>query len=172
MGYRSTGRLAVRRDRSRLFWRLLRSAQQGDHARFPRFGNCRAPRFRCAHILKAYGRDAFEIGDSYVRIVFRFKTVSSGESSPKTSEKTDGAIGGAIGGAVGLTDRQNQIVQLIARDSKMTYRQIAQVLKINDSAVIKHIKALREKGVLRRVGGTRGHWEVLDTDNDQPSTNN
>lgn len=120
-------------------------------------------------ILKAYGKEAFEIRDSYLRISFRFKQIPEGGP---IGGAIGGAMGGAMGGAIELTERQKEIIHLVLADSKVTYRQIAQRLDINDSVVIKHIKVLREKGVLKRIGGTRGHWEILAPDNDQPSTNN
>ena len=45
-------------------------------------------------------------------------------------------------------------------DHKISYRVIAQKLGINESAVKKHLNNLKEKGVLKRIGGTRGHWET------------
>ena len=33
-------------------------------------------------------------------------------------------------------------------------------MKINESALLKHIDQLKEKGYIVRVGGTRGHWEI------------
>ncbi len=72
-----------------------------------------------------------------------------------------GVIGGAIGGVIDLTERQSEIIELIKANTKISYRAIAVALRINDSAVDKHIKTLQQKGVLKRVGGTRGHWEVL-----------
>ena len=74
--------------------------------------------------------------------------------------RDDEKNGGAIGRVVKLTDRQKEIIELIKADNKISYRAIAQKFHINDSAVDKHIKILKEKGVLERFGGTRGHWEV------------
>ncbi len=68
--------------------------------------------------------------------------------------------GGSIGGAMELTARQIEIINIIVSDNKISYRAIAKKLNINDSAVDKHIKTLKEKGVLKRIGGTRGHWQV------------
>ena len=113
-------------------------------------------------ILKVYGKDAFEIRDSYLRIIFWFEQKEGAPIGGVIGGAMGGAIGGAMGGAVELAERQKEIVQLILTEPKVTYRQIAQRLDINDSAVIKHIKALREKGVLKRIGGTRGHWEVVE----------
>ena len=73
-----------------------------------------------------------------------------------------GSIGGAIGGAIKLTDRQKEIIEIIKSDNRISYRAIAKKLDINDSAVDKHIKSLKEKGILKRIGGTRGYWEVKE----------
>ena len=66
------------------------------------------------------------------------------------------------GGSIELTARQEEIIKLIKDNRKIGYRTLAEKLKINDSAVKKHLNNLKEKGVLKRVGGTRGYWEVLD----------
>ena len=52
------------------------------------------------------------------------------------------------------------MLNIIKADNRISYRTIAKKLDINESAVKKHLNALKEKGVLKRVGGTRGHWEV------------
>lgn len=73
-----------------------------------------------------------------------------------------GSIGDPMGGSINLTDRQNEIIGIIKSDNKISYRAIAEKLKINDSAVKKHLNALKEKGLLKRVDGTRGHWQVKE----------
>jgi len=80
--------------------------------------------------------------------------------------KSGGAIGSAIGGAMDMTDRQKEIISIIRDNSKISYRAVASMLEINESAVIKHLNALKHKGVLKRIGGTRGHWEVLKMDDE------
>ena len=55
--------------------------------------------------------------------------------------------GGAIGGAIKLTDRQNEIIEIVKYVNKISYRAIAKKLDINDSAVDKDIKSLKEKGI-------------------------
>jgi len=77
-------------------------------------------------------------------------------------EKEEITEGGAIGGAIELTDRQREILGLIKSDRKISYRAIASTLGINESAVQKQLDILKGKGVLKRMGGTRGHWEVLE----------
>ena len=42
----------------------------------------------------------------------------------------------------------------------ITYNEIAEALGINESAVGKHITAIKNKGFLTRQGDTRGYWEI------------
>ena len=66
------------------------------------------------------------------------------------------------GGAIAeLTERQNEVLSIIAEDSPISYRLIARQLNINESAVLKHINILKEKGFIIRKGGTRGKWQML-----------
>lgn len=53
-------------------------------------------------------------------------------------------------------------MEIIRTNRKISYRALAEQLGINESAAKKHLNALKTKGVLKRVGGTRGHWEVID----------
>jgi predicted HTH transcriptional regulator len=68
--------------------------------------------------------------------------------------------GSPIGGSIKLTDRQLEVLNMIKEDNKISKRNIAIKLDINRSAVEKHLKALQNNGVLKRIGGTRGYWEV------------
>jgi len=78
--------------------------------------------------------------------------------------ETGGPMGGLIGGLMGspieLSKRQAQLLDLIRNDSKLSKIALAEKLGINPSAVQKHLEVLKKKGVLKRIGGTRGHWEV------------
>ena len=77
-------------------------------------------------------------------------------------DKKGGSIGGSIGEQIDdLTDRQKAVLELIIANNKISYRKIAEILKINDSAVKKHLNALKEKQIITRVGGTRGYWNIL-----------
>lgn len=88
-------------------------------------------------------------------------------------ESMGGAIGGAIddssgviedlGGAIEasqLTERQQEILVLIQRNPKVSYRSLAEQLGINQSALQKHLNHLKDAGWLERVGGTRGYWAI------------
>jgi ATP-dependent DNA helicase RecG len=75
-------------------------------------------------------------------------------------------IGGPIGSPIGrpidnLTDRQKEVLQIIEEHNKISKRKLAKQLNINVSAAQAHLDILKEKGIIRREGGTRGYWEIL-----------
>lgn len=59
-----------------------------------------------------------------------------------------------------LTARQQEILQCIRQNPRISYRAMAQQIGINESAIKKHLNNLKAAGWLERVGGTRGHWEI------------
>ena len=68
-------------------------------------------------------------------------------------------LGGAIE-ANQLTERQQEILVLIQRNPKVSYRSLAEQIGINQSALQKHLNHLKDAGWLERVGGTRGYWVI------------
>ncbi|GHS89345.1 hypothetical protein FACS1894201_10730 [Bacteroidia bacterium] len=57
---------------------------------------------------------------------------------------------------------QNQIVSLIESNGLITYPQMAAELKINISAIQKHIAKLKKLGIIKRVGADfGGKWVIL-----------
>ncbi len=95
-------------------------------------------------ILQYYAKDNFKFTNNFIRTTF------------------PNAPGGSIGGSIKLTIRQNQILQFTSDNNKISYRNIAEKLSINESAVKKHLNSLKAEGILKRVGDTRGHWEIIN----------
>ncbi|HAS81730.1 MAG TPA: transcriptional regulator [Verrucomicrobia bacterium] len=82
-------------------------------------------------------------------------------------QASGGPNGGQMGGQIELTGRQNDLIGLIRADKRMSRKTLADQLGINQSAVQKLLEALKKKGVLKRIGGTRGHWEVVSQNGKQ-----
>lgn len=59
-----------------------------------------------------------------------------------------------------LGDTKQLILAEMKANPKGSGTQLAELLNISTTAVEKNIKQLREDGLIERVGGTRGHWEV------------
>ena len=58
-------------------------------------------------------------------------------------------------------DNKTLVINAIARNSRLTVRQLAAELPISKATVERVLKALQEAGKLRRVGGTRGVWKII-----------
>ena len=54
------------------------------------------------------------------------------------------------------------ICALLRQHPKMTTQRLAEALNISQRTVLRHLDRLKEAGVIRRVGPTKGgKWEVL-----------
>jgi predicted HTH transcriptional regulator len=91
-------------------------------------------------ILRSYGKESFVFMNNFTRMVF---------------EKQ---IGGQIDIPIRLTDRQKDVLDLIRQNNKISRKALSQSLDIAESAVQKHLESLKEKGVIKREGGSRGWW--------------
>ena len=62
----------------------------------------------------------------------------------------------------GLTKRQIEVVSILQANPTFSRRELAEKLGINQSAVQKHLEALKDKGVLKRIDGARGgYWGIV-----------
>jgi len=72
-----------------------------------------------------------------------------------------------LGTPIAITKQQKKIFQRIVAENMISRRKFADNLGINESAIKKHLNALKNKGVLKRIEGNRSHWEVtLEKNND------
>jgi ATP-dependent DNA helicase RecG len=61
----------------------------------------------------------------------------------------------------GLVESQKKMVQLINLNPNITINDMASILGISTTAIDKNIKILKDKGIIRRVGGDKGgYWEI------------
>lgn len=114
-------------------------------------------------ILEHYGKESFSFSDNFLRMNFVAKETTVEDGGAKggvTGGVRGGVTDAAIDAATTLTKRQKEVVKLIAANPSITYNEIAEVLGINESAVGKHITAIKNKDVLVRQGGTQGYWEI------------
>jgi ATP-dependent DNA helicase RecG len=94
-------------------------------------------------ILSSYNKDCFKFSANFLRMI-----------SPKS-------IGGQMGGQIDhLPTKQKEVLQLIILNNKVTRKELTAKLKINASAIQKHLEALKDKKYIEREGGTRGYWKV------------
>jgi ATP-dependent DNA helicase RecG len=79
-------------------------------------------------------------------------------------DQAGGQRGGQTGGqrkSIDLNDTQKEILRILTKKPRIPRKELADLIKMNPSAVQKHLKKLRDGGYIRRVGPDfGGHWEV------------
>ena len=65
-----------------------------------------------------------------------------------------------------LTQNQEKIILEIKRNTKITQKQLSEIVGINEKNVRNNIAKLKQKGVLQRMGSPKGgHWKIESYDN-------
>ena len=101
-------------------------------------------------ILESYGPECFLFMDNFTRITF-----------PITKQliSQDGLVDGLVDQ---LAESQMKILELIRINPKVSKKMMSEHIGISTTAIDKHIKSLRKRKVIKRVGSDRaGHWELV-----------
>jgi ATP-dependent DNA helicase RecG len=62
----------------------------------------------------------------------------------------------------GLVESQKQIVRLIAKNEKISKKQMAESIGISTTAIDKNIDKLKTKNIIKRIGSDRdGSWQII-----------
>ncbi len=101
-------------------------------------------------ILESYGRECFTFSDNFLRMVF---PIQGGQAGGQAS-------GQAGGQAEQLTERQQEVLELIKSDPAISRKQLSEKLGINPSAIQKHIDSLKTNGLISRESETTGYWNI------------
>jgi len=89
----------------------------------------------------------FSLMDNFTRISF------------PASEKV-GLVDGLVDG---LVESQKKIIELINSNPKISKKEMAISIGISTTAIDKHIRALRERNIIRRFGGAKnGYWAIVN----------
>jgi len=61
-----------------------------------------------------------------------------------------------------VTETEEQVLSFLIEDPAYTYKDIAEKLSLSRKTISAHIKALKDKGIITRVGSdTKGYWKIL-----------
>lgn len=62
-----------------------------------------------------------------------------------------------------VTVKEYRILQMVLEDPAYTLQELAEKLGVSRKTIAAHIKSLKEKGIIQRVGSDRkGHWKVIE----------
>ena len=72
-------------------------------------------------------------------------------------------VGNEVGNKVGnLTENQMMIVEMMKENSKVSAKLLSEAVGISVRKIEENVAKLKKLGIIERVGGTRGHWEVKE----------
>ena len=97
-------------------------------------------------ITEVYGREAFDLDKTQIKVILRFR-FSRG--------------GGVLRGS-SFSDNESRVLAILMGDSRCTIDQISESTGMGRSNVAKTIRSLKEKGALKRIGSRKdGEWMVM-----------
>lgn len=103
-------------------------------------------------ILKSYDKDVYEFSDNFIRVNFKFKTSNNLLDTPKSIKQ----------GTYLFTETQENIIELMKKNNRITQKEISDILGINITTVARNLKELKLRNVINRKGANKnGIWEVL-----------
>lgn len=60
-----------------------------------------------------------------------------------------------------VTEKEKEVIELLRIDPGYTYADLVQNLKVSRKTVSDRIKALKDKGIIERIGSdTKGYWKI------------
>jgi len=66
-----------------------------------------------------------------------------------------------VGSRVGnLTDNQQTIISSMKSNPKVSVTMLSEIVGISKRKVEENVVKLKKMGLVERIGGTRGYWEV------------
>jgi ATP-dependent DNA helicase RecG len=90
------------------------------------------------------------------------------ETLQKTDLEESGLKSGLKNGLKNGLKIEFQIIALMEEDSQITMDEIALKLQRARSGIAKHLKAMQQKNMIRRVGSNKGgHWEIIENENNK-----
>ena len=59
-----------------------------------------------------------------------------------------------------------KVVELMRSNPMISIEELAEICGITRDGINYHIKNLKKKGIVKRIGGDKGgHWEIMEEDN-------
>lgn len=119
--------------------------------------------FFLAGYIESWGRGIEKIIDESKRfngIIPQFRWQNGLWVEFVFNEKMDiGLVDGLVGK---LVDVQKSMISLMLENPQISIKALAKELDISTTAIDKHIKALKNQGLIKRVGNAKsGHWEIV-----------
>lgn len=100
-------------------------------------------------IVSKYGKEVFDITENFITVTIPLNKDKAVESDLR---KKNGVV---------LNECEQKILSRMKENSKITVHELSGQIGVGTTTVTKHIRALREKGILKRIGSKKnGQWVI------------
>ena len=108
-------------------------------------------------ILDAYDKSCFKFMEHFLRVTFKYR-----ENPFKYNSKNNVSADDTINGTLKLSKNEQQILNLIINNNKITREEIATETKLSDRTISRAIRHLQDEKLILREGSKKtGYWKIL-----------
>lgn len=101
-------------------------------------------------IINNYGKQAFDIMDNYINVTIPF------------NYEKKSIIGIDVDNEISINEAEQRVINYISKNSDITIRELVDISGYSDGYIRKMLKALKEKNVIERRGGSKaGKWIII-----------
>ena len=112
-------------------------------------------------ILDAYDKSCFKFMEHFLRVTFKYRE-NPFKYNSKNNVSADDTLNDTINGTLKLNKNEQQILDLIINNNKITREEIATKTKLSDRTISRAIRHLQDEKVILREGSKKtGHWKIL-----------
>ena len=107
-------------------------------------------------IIAKYGRQAFDIHDSYINVVIPFnkkvlETLDPYKNKTNNNENSDD-----------LSDKEKRVLMELVNNPKIAYQELVDDLSVSRRTISRIFESLTNKEYIQRIGTNKtGYWKVL-----------
>ncbi len=115
-------------------------------------------------MMKAYTPDIFSVSPNFFHTVFIYRSLESENvpNVPNDVPNVPNDVPNDNSAANKLSERLKIILTLLKNDGFLSLASIAKECDVSEKTIKRDIADLKEMGLIRREGTTRGRWIVLD----------
>ncbi|MBQ3657885.1 MAG: putative DNA binding domain-containing protein [Bacteroidales bacterium] len=111
-------------------------------------------------IMRKYGRENFEFGGNFIRMIVPYNWQIDDKESNGTQKNVLENVTKDV--PKELIERQNVILNLIKQNADITIAEMSQKIDVNERTIKRDIQYLQSIGLLNRIGTRKlGRWQVL-----------
>ena len=119
-------------------------------------------------IMRTYGRNNFEFGDNYIRMIVPYNWIPEDEIGDENGQKN------VLENNIQLTERQKSIINRLSKTGEINVLEnvmensvsLANYFDVSERTIRRDLQVLQKHGYIRHIGPDKGgKWQVINKNN-------